>query len=519
MTRTTIAILAVLSVSETVYANVRLNDSGAGPPHSTAQAAENRKSQDQEFLSVRVMDLTDRPIWGATVIACIRSDKPTSLETHEAKTDVTGTAGLVVHGRKCRVLAFTKDGSLAGQASVRGDERRTTIKLTPSAVLRGRLLTDTSWSTFSANSLSPAAGRRVLCYLTDEGNLETVVPLETKTNASGAFKFAGVPAKARCRLVLVKDARDGSVREGVSFAVRGGRSLDLGDVYQSEFLTTWIPGAKDRNANWLPNISPGDVAQWDARHALDAEFVKALALGRNPSVRHFSAPFPEIRERWAKLYFSWLNVTWPQSQNKQHAFVLLVSNGRLLAADGFKMPSRDLRDVVERACGLRPEDVDGRGDHLAATVSGDIVVRAGTPLENRVRELEQILRKECDVRVRLKLENEPRKVFVAEGQIQLKPLAGQQNAIAIYGSDDPGDPKTVRVEATARIDYVLNHTSVHIARRIINRVSTPPDPQFTYRVYGYTPQPNPELVLRHLSEQTGLRFREETRMMPVLHVE
>jgi hypothetical protein len=126
--------------------------------------------------------------------------------------------------------------------------------------------------------------------------------------------------------------------------------------------------------------------------------------------------------------------------------------------------------------------------------------------------------------VKLSLRDVERKVIVATGKFQL--AAGTDPFhIQIYG-------KTLITDGTGGggggdVDEFLKWVGMFIHSRVINKAASPSKNALAWHYNERSPSTeqkraedhDPASVLKHLTEQTGLTFKEESRSVPVLFVE
>ena len=140
-----------------------------------------------------------------------------------------------------------------------------------------------------------------------------------------------------------------------------------------------------------------------------------------------------------------------------------------------------LRVVIETVCDLGREQIEGEDKLLSMPVPGDFVVRLASSVEQRVRELEQILWKEPGHRVQLNLQQEARDVFVAAGDFALKPLQGRKDRVTVYGQTPPeaADPN-FGGGGSGSLDEFLKALGTHINQRIVKGDGKPPTREFSW---------------------------------------
>jgi len=177
------------------------------------------------------------------------------------------------------------------------------------------------------------------------------------------------------------------------------------------------------------------------------------------------------------------------------------------------------------------------------TVSGDFVIRKGAPLDKLVPQLEKILRDECDLEVRLTLKEEEQEVYVVGGAFKLTPPEWREpngKLIDLYATDDglnkefdPAKPfeETAKRSEVSSVKYsgtpadFVTAVGLRVNRRMVWDKPLA-DTRFSWvkhTLYKPTGEQeaedrDPEMVLKHATEQTGLTFKKEKRKVPVLYL-
>jgi RNA polymerase sigma factor (sigma-70 family) len=176
--------------------------------------------------------------------------------------------------------------------------------------------------------------------------------------------------------------------------------------------------------------------------------------------------------------------------------------------------------------GIYPQETEGDAGLLKESITGDWVVRQDTPAAKVVPRLEEILRKDCKLPIRLTLKEVERKVLVAQGKYRLRTLPGynEDDGIQVYGKQLVPNSGAGGGSGTFR-DF-LENVGAYIGRRMVGDAEeTPAHLSWHYHMRGpataeeHKEDTAPEGVLKHLGEQTGLTFKEETRKVRVLFVE
>jgi hypothetical protein len=178
--------------------------------------------------------------------------------------------------------------------------------------------------------------------------------------------------------------------------------------------------------------------------------------------------------------------------------------------------------------GIPQQETEGEGELLKESILADFVVREGAPPEKVVAGLEKILRGEFRLPVSMTFRDVARKVHVARGTYRFTPAkGGRRDRIELY-AEDLSDS---RFGGGGSGDFAafLRGAGEFIGKRIVaGEIKDPPRGQISWhhndpdgaKVPGqWEAAHDPDGVLQHLTEQTGLTFNEEWRKVRVLAVE
>ncbi len=175
------------------------------------------------------------------------------------------------------------------------------------------------------------------------------------------------------------------------------------------------------------------------------------------------------------------------------------------------------------------------------TVSGDFVVRRNTPMEKLAPALEKILNDECKVGVRLRVDVVEQDVFVVTGSFGLKPPewqegkkrldvfateAGLNKEYDYFDLEKQGRYKgsVLSLGQSGTPTYFVRFLGDRLRTRMVWDEPLPATPAFFWNDH-YVRNPDkqeeaddrdPEKVLKHAAEQTGLKFTKAKRKVPVL---
>ncbi|MFA5393555.1 MAG: hypothetical protein WC081_05975 [Candidatus Ratteibacteria bacterium] len=233
----------------------------------------------------------------------------------------------------------------------------------------------------------------------------------------------------------------------------------------------------------------------------DVLLAKGYGLSANEDLKYINPSLREEKEP-AGIFFRW-------------------SEGKDLSELGqARDTTADVRGVLHILANIYSQEIEGDQELLSAKVPGDFVVRAGTPPDKIVTRLEEVLRQDLKLPVRLAFRDVERKVIVAQGVFNRNPLFNRRpNQIEIYGENLNQDPK-YGVVVSGDFQLFLKQVGMYLDRRVVGYAKIPNNSSLEWRYNDEKGgSKNIGLVFQHLTEQTGLTFKEENRLVRVLFVE
>jgi RNA polymerase sigma factor (sigma-70 family) len=157
---------------------------------------------------------------------------------------------------------------------------------------------------------------------------------------------------------------------------------------------------------------------------------------------------------------------------------------------------------------------------LQMQLEGDWIVRAGTTREQRLAEVERVLREDCGVPIRIVHRRLPQPVIVVSGT-----LTAPGNVVQVYSDrmtgDKPGEGTPTRLDDFFQL---LARSTRH---RVVNETSAPADQKIRWTMHtsGRIDNMPPKraeaklnLILANISRQSGLQLRREMRTVDVWEV-
>ncbi len=286
-----------------------------------------------------------------------------------------------------------------------------------------------------------------------------------------------------------------------------------------------------------PAAPPGRVAAGDPPkkkevHPINKSLeglAKDYALAEGEVLRAFRPPHPAARKEFFRV-----NRQPGDTTEWDGNLTLGWQDGALeFGSVTFGVPPRGhtILGLARSLADLAPEELEGdRMLRWATLIPGDFVARKGTPPAKLIARLEEILRTEYKLPVRLTLKEVDRTVYVLEGKYQFTPAAAgvPEHHIELYAKqrlDLPGPPGAPDdgmpfAECVQRLGWFIDRRVVlgkveGLPAAVMCRVPIfdPATPE------EWAAEHDPALVLKRFAEQTALSAREETRRVRVLLVE
>jgi hypothetical protein len=254
--------------------------------------------------------------------------------------------------------------------------------------------------------------------------------------------------------------------------------------------------------------------------AWKAEFRRAYGLREGEVLNRVASPFPACRANYGKFLkkefsfnhefdkvtntYRWdgKNVTWWSLTFDPDGYLLPHLLGNL------GIPRQETE--IDEAWRLRQ-------------IPGEFVLRSGAPVEKVVPRLEQILREELNLPVRLTLRQVEREVIVVGGKYESKPRANRKmnevDLFAIKPNENDG------AGGSGSFDDFLVAIGTHIDRRLVSDLANSPKDRIRWYYHRSPrpvrePDPNKDAdgVLKNVTAQTALTFKTEKRKVRVLFV-
>ncbi|MEZ6031461.1 MAG: M56 family metallopeptidase [Planctomycetaceae bacterium] len=195
-------------------------------------------------------------------------------------------------------------------------------------------------------------------------------------------------------------------------------------------------------------------------------------------------------------------------------------------------------ELLTTICKIGPQFLRGDHDLLRRHITGDFVVRSDASPKEVIADFEKILSAEWKTKITLQFNETEEDVYVARGVYELSKLAQERGLVIIEGANQ-GGPDTIEDAIKRRANamrppfayFVETSIAEAIGFPVINEVENPPDVRVYYNFIRYkfpedvsrfVTRPTgafivpPEPILKSVSDQTGLAFTLEKRMVKTL---
>jgi RNA polymerase sigma factor (sigma-70 family) len=378
-------------------------------------------------------------------------------------------------------------------------------------------------------------------FLSEEAAAGVPAPLVGATAKAASLIAAGGAATAEVASAPVAALTEGVIRTMFLTKVKAVTALLLAAALLCGATSLLIPdtraqgpaagGTSPPEPTGAPPDKAGDgkkdAAAEAEKKALD-ELKKAYALADGEDVKCVKPPFPEARLTWFRAANA-RRVMVKGTDDPPTAMSFRWDKGDLQHASGsWGEAGLLLGNWIPVLTDVSAQEIEGDDELLQKAVRADFVVRQGAPAEKVVASLEKILRKEFGLPVKLAFQEVLRNVYVASGKYRLTPVAGRpENHVEIYAKDL--SDRKAGGGGSGDFAALLKQAGSFIGKRIVagditdapkGRLSwhyNLPDGAFTDAEWQAAH--DPEGVLKHLAEQTGLTFKEESRKVRVLVAE
>ncbi|HVU86463.1 MAG TPA: hypothetical protein VHD36_04035 [Pirellulales bacterium] len=256
-------------------------------------------------------------------------------------------------------------------------------------------------------------------------------------------------------------------------------------------------------------------------------------LGDGEDVKRIAPPFEPIRAK----YYHEAHPGQAAAINDPPDAMLFYWSDRDRGLKQWKMNfgGHDLRGIFDFVAEIKGQAIEGPDDLMRQRITGDWIVRVGTRDFRLVKQLEEILRHDLSLPIRLEFREVERPAFVVTGEYKFHPLDEKQarlladynlrpNTINIFGKSPV--PNSGAGGGSGHFSEMLEWLGEWIQMPVVSDLENPPTNDFTWYLHARRPMTkqtraedhDPQLVMANFVAQTGLKVSEEVRPVRVLFV-
>jgi hypothetical protein len=248
------------------------------------------------------------------------------------------------------------------------------------------------------------------------------------------------------------------------------------------------------------------------------EFVSQYALSPDENLKYILPPYLKGRD----IYYRYKN----PAQAKMipagpDSLYLCWKNNHTIENKAMTFGKPDLSYQLSLIANIYSYEIEGNQTILKRELKGDFIFRENSTKEEIISDLEKIYLNQLHQLVKFRFQEVPRKVYIARGRYQFNPIPGRGNQVEIYG--DKLGPKYEGGGGGGDFQTFFHRVGMYLNCWVISEVENPLSQSINWHNNEPSGQQrmnlNPESVLQHLAEQTGLTFTEETRVVKVLFIE
>jgi len=288
-------------------------------------------------------------------------------------------------------------------------------------------------------------------------------------------------------------------------------------------LTTGIAVAilQTSRASRVADTAPKNTAAAVNEPEWRAAFDRAYALAPDQTVRFVKPPF--IPER-IDFYRAVMTPSQVEAIPNGPDFLVLQQGDSPGAPVRFRSCSFGIDtvgNVMELVLGVESHEISAPRKLLDTAVHGDWVLREGSTTSQRARALEQVLREDANLLLKVERRRKHGDVIVIRGTLT---VVGRP--VQIYS--DKTDPGEGEGGAAGPFSGFVHRLGQVTGCKVVNESSTAPDTQVQWASHasGYVSENMPpkraaakiDLILTNVSRQSGLQLRRETRTVEVWEV-
>ena len=199
--------------------------------------------------------------------------------------------------------------------------------------------------------------------------------------------------------------------------------------------------------------------------------------------------------------------------------MILFSKDNLILSHSFERQSINgnnfftIHDLLQSLFTLTPDAIDGQPPLLDRKIPGDFLVRADVPPEQLRPALEKLLSEQLDLPVTLTFHDIPTTTYALAGTWKTNP-DGSLPTLHLY-TDDNSDDTNIGNGMLSPANAIVTALT-HLLHAPVTITTTNTPPRLTFIAHRTAPNPDPTVVLTHITEQTGLTWSKQSH--PLRHI-
>ena len=258
---------------------------------------------------------------------------------------------------------------------------------------------------------------------------------------------------------------------------------------------------------------------------LAADYEKLCALSKETALLRIAPPFPRSRLAFYRVKSPGQADAIPAGPDNMFLHwkddKVLTWGMSFAGGDG-----TNLRTAIRMLLRVYPQEIIWGDDLESLNITGDFVVNTKASQPRILARLEKLFNDQSEQKLSMKFRDMEREVYVARGEFKFKPIDPDNKKIEIYGERLNTDPSRGG-GGSGKLDKMLEWVGMWIEEPVLGELESPSKERVSWHYNLESPfteeqqrqAKNPELVLKHVSEQTGLTFKKEKRKLRTLVVE
>lgn len=261
--------------------------------------------------------------------------------------------------------------------------------------------------------------------------------------------------------------------------------------------------------------------------ALAAEYEQLCELSSETALIRIAPPFPKSRLAYYRVKSPGQADAIPRGPDNMF---LRWKDGKL-SNWGMSFAGGDgtnLGTAIRMLLRVYPQEIIW-GDGLESlNITGDFVVDTKASQPRILARLEKLFNDQSEQKLSMKFRDIERDVYIAGGDFEFKPIDPVQKQIEIYGKR-LNTNRSRGGGGSGNVDEFLEWVGMWIEEPVIGELDTPSKEYFRWHYNDGRDKEgteedrlqakDPELVLKHVTEQTGLTFKKEKRKVRTLFIE